>query len=56
MKRGRVHFVHVLGDVVAIAATVPFLVLGGYAASKNGATVDEDEWRKLQNATRMVYK
>ena len=53
-KSGRVHIVHGLGDAVAIIATLPFLVLGGYVANRKGEVVDVDEWGKLQSATRMV--
>lgn len=53
-KSGRVYFVRFICDIIAIAATLPFLVLAVYAMYKNGSLVDEDEWEKLQYATKMV--
>lgn len=51
---GAAYFVRILSDVIAVAATCPFLVLGAYAASRKGKPVEEKEWKTIQESMKVV--
>ncbi|WEW57345.1 hypothetical protein PRK78_002811 [Emydomyces testavorans] len=53
-KGGTAYFVRVVCDVLAIAATFPFFLLGAYAASRNGKPVNQGEWATLQEAMKVA--
>ncbi|TPX26827.1 hypothetical protein DIZ76_012290 [Coccidioides immitis] len=53
-KSGAAYFVRLVCDILAVAATFPFLLLGIYAAQKHGKPVVEKEWATLQESMKVA--